>query len=366
MEHELQIANSKFNEYESVINNMEQDMLNIQRAWCPQQEHQARISTPNFETKSTQVMLEIQVVSVQTDPYICCLHKKIEDTNKETEKETTVFKDIQKSITSSETTEKTFREVGNNTEESSMILNEQLDQALKLASERSAMLVKCESQLVEYKAKVDALNEAITEQNLQYQAKMDTLNKAIEERNLQHQTKVECLNKEIEEKDSHLAQKQNVLDEFMTQPRVANIDCADKLALKLTINSLQKLINQKEETILRYQNLLKEDRDEHSRAASRFQDEIKSLHDHILAMQGKIRKSVDPTVIIKNTFEKISTFDETTVRSSAAQEEEIVRLQEKVSTFEAELNISKELSERWYRLAEERLKHMDHMRERFV
>lgn len=346
---------------------MEQDMLNIQRAWCPQQEHQARINIPIFETKSIQVMMETQAVSVQTDPYICCLNKKVEDTTKEIDKDT-AFKDIQKPIKSSETTEKTFREMGSNTEESdsSAIFNKQLDQQLKLASERSAMLVKCESQLAEYKAKVDALNKAITEKDLQYQAKMDTLNKAIEERNLQYQAKVDTLNKAIEEKDSHLAQKQNVLDELMIQPRVANIDCADKLALKSTINSLQKLINQKEETILRYQNLLKEDRDEHSRAASRFQDEIKTLHDHILTMQGKIRKSEDPVVTIKNIFEKTSTIDETATRSNAAQEEEIVRLHEKVSTFEAELNISKELSERWHRLAEERLKHMDRMRERFV
>lgn len=369
MEHELQIANSKFNEYESVINSMEQDMLNIQKAWCLQQEHQIRISIPNFEAKSIQVTMETQEADVQTDPYICCLNKK-EDATKETDKETAVFKDVQIPIKSSEITEKTFREVGNNTEESLSlaVLNEQLDQALKLASERSAMLVKCESQLTEYKAQVDALNKAITEKDSQYQAKMDTLNKAIEEKTLQYETKVDTLNKAIEEKDSHLAQEQNVLDEFMSQPRihdsVVNTDCTDRLALKSTINSLQKLINQKEETILRYQNLLKEDRDEHSRAASRFQEEIKSLHDHILAMQGKIRKSEDPAVMIKNVFEKTSMFDETTVRNSAAQEEEIARLHEKVSTLEAELNISKELSERWHRLAEERLKHMDRMRER--
>ncbi|XP_011868015.1 PREDICTED: centrosomal protein of 290 kDa isoform X2 [Vollenhovia emeryi] len=362
LEHELQIANSKFNEYESVINSMEQDMLNIQKAWCPQQEHQTRITTPNFETKFTQVTMETQVVSVQTDPYICCLNGKVKDTNKET----VVSKDIQKSIKLNGTTEKTYREVGNNTEESAIseIPNEQMDQALKLASERSAMLVKCESQLAEYKAKVDALNKAITEKDSQYRANVVTLNKAIEERNVQYQTRIDTLNKAIEEKDSHLAQKQSVHDELVSQPRVANTDCADKLALKSTINSLQKLITQKEETILRYQNLLKEDRDEHSRAASRFQDEIKSLHDHILAMQGKIRKTEDPVVIMKNAFEKTPTFDETATRSSAAQEEEIARLREKVSTFEAELNISRELSERWHRLAEERLKHMDRMRER--
>ncbi|XP_028048311.1 centrosomal protein of 290 kDa isoform X2 [Monomorium pharaonis] len=364
LEHELQIANSKFNEYESVINSMEQDMLNIQRAWCPQQERQAQIST-NFETKSIQVTISTQVVSVQTDPYICCLNQNVEDTTKEIEKETIVFKDVKKSVKLNETTEKTFREVGNNTEESgsSVILNEQLNQALKLASERSAMLIKYESQLAEYKAKVNALNKTIIEKDSQYQIKVDTLNKAIEEKDSQYQTKVNILNKAIEEKTSHLAQKENILDELMIQPQIANIDCADKLALKSTINSLQKLINQKEETILRYQNLLKEDRDEHSRAASRFQDEIKSLHDHILTMQGKIRKNEDPIITVKNAFEKTSTSNET-ARSSAAQEEEIARLHEKVSTFEAELNISKELSERWHRLAEERLKHMDRMRER--
>lgn len=346
---------------------MEQEMLNIQKAWCPQQEHQVRINMPSFEIKSIQVTMETQVVGVQTDPYICCLNGKVEATTTETDKGTVVSKDIQKPMKSSETIEKSFREVGNNTEESASlaILNEQLNQALKFSSERSAMLVKCESQLAEYKAKVDALNKAIAEKDSQYQAKMDILNKAIEERN-SYQTKVDTLNKTIEEKDSHLAEKQNVLDELMIQPRAMNTDCADKLALKSTINSLQKLINQKEETILRYQNLLKEDRDEHSRAASRFQDEIKSLHDHILAMQGKIRKSEDSVATIRNVFEKTSTFDETTARSSAVQEEEIARLHEKVSTLEAELNISKELSERWRRLAEERLKHMDRMRERFV
>lgn len=318
---------------------MEQDMVNIQRAWYPQQQdHQPQMNASNFETKSVQVAVKLEAVSVQTDPYTCCLSKKRKDPVEEVK----VSEDIQEPPESSETVEKeidkkkTFRETGNNTEESgnSTHLNEQLDQALKLASERSEMLAKYESQLTEY------------------QTKMDTLTKA------------------IEEKDTHLAQKQNVLDELMSQPRVTNIDFTDKLALKSTINSLQKLIAQKEETILRYQNLLKEDRDEHSRAASRFQDEIKSLHDRILAIQSEVRRNGEPTVTVKKAPEKTSsTCDEITSRTPrnrVAQEEEIARLREKVSTYEAELNISKELSERWHRLAEERLEHMDRMRERFV
>lgn len=337
MEHELQIASDKFNEYESVIAGMEQDMMNIQRAWYPQQDNQLRINAPHLETKSVQVAVEFQVVSVQTDPYTCCLDQKVKEGST---KKNEVSQDIKKPPEPSETTEKVdaerrLRDAESNTEqsESHTSHNEQLDQALKLLSERSAMLAKCESQLVKCQTKVDTLTKA------------------------------------IEEKDSRLVQKQNVLDELTSQSRATDIECTDKLALKSTINSLQKLINQKEETILRYQHLLKEDRDEHSRAASRFQDEIKSLHDRILAIQSEIKRNEETTV--KNVPGKASTSTSNenaskTLGNSAAQEEEIVRLRERVSTCEAELNISKELSDRWHRLAEERLKHMDRMRERFV
>lgn len=344
---------------------MEQDMLNIQRAWYPQQQdHQPRINASNFETKSIQANVEAQVVSIQTDPYTCCLDKKTEDTTEKTE----ALEDSQKSIESSK---RSFQDAGINTEESSLtIVNEQLDQALKLASERSVVIAKFESQLAEYQAKVDALNKMMVEKDSQHQAKVDILNKAIEEKDSQYQAKMDTLNKAIEEKESHLIQKENILDELTIPPHATDTECTDKLALKSTINSLQKLINQKEETIMRYQNLLKEDRDEHSRAASRFQQEIKSLHDRIIAMQNEVKKT-EEFVAVKNDFEKMSTRDEAEItlkmpRSNAAQEEEIVRLREKVSTFEAELNISKELSERWHRLAEERLKYMDRMRERFV
>ncbi|XP_019698378.1 centrosomal protein of 290 kDa isoform X2 [Harpegnathos saltator] len=331
LEHELQIASSKFNEYELVIASMEQDMMNLQRAWHPQQDHQVPIHVPHLEAKSVQATMELQVVGVQTDTYVCCLDQKVEDA---VEKDEVSESSAQGPPEPSETTVKTFRDAESNTEDndSSTCLNEQLDQALKLVSQRSAMLVKCESQLAEC------------------------------------QTKVDTLTKVIEEKDSYLIQKQNMLDELTSQSHAMDIECTDKLALKSTINSLQKLVSQKEETILRYQHLLKEDRDEHSRAASRFQDEIKSLHDRILTMQCEIRKNEES--IVKNVLGRASSLSTSnegaskTPRGSAAQEEEIVRLRERVSTCEAELNISKELSDRWHRLAEERLKHMDRMRER--
>lgn len=43
------------------------------------------------------------------------------------------------------------------------------------------------------------------------------------------------------------------------------------------VNKLQVLIAQKEDTITKYETLLKENRDEHSFAAARFQEDIKQL-----------------------------------------------------------------------------------------
>jgi uncharacterized coiled-coil DUF342 family protein len=47
--------------------------------------------------------------------------------------------------------------------------------------------------------------------------------------------------------------------------------------LQATIDSLQIIVNQKEETIGRFQQLLKESRDEHGQAAARLQEELRSL-----------------------------------------------------------------------------------------
>jgi uncharacterized coiled-coil DUF342 family protein len=47
--------------------------------------------------------------------------------------------------------------------------------------------------------------------------------------------------------------------------------------LQATVDSLHTIVNQKEETIGRFQQLLKESRDEHSQAAARLQEELRSL-----------------------------------------------------------------------------------------
>lgn len=66
-------------------------------------------------------------------------------------------------------------------------------------------------------------------------------------------------------------------------------------ALQSSVKSLQKLVAQKEETIVRYQGLLKEDRDKHSEAAARLQEEIRSLRSQIAGPrdQDEFRKDND-------------------------------------------------------------------------
>lgn len=51
------------------------------------------------------------------------------------------------------------------------------------------------------------------------------------------------------------------------------------------VNKLQVLITQKEATITKYESLLKENRDEHSLAAARFQEDIKQLQINLVHQQ---------------------------------------------------------------------------------
>lgn len=380
LEYELQIVNNKYMEYESIINQMEHDMVQIQKIWNKGQNQQSKIDTHNIATSpilqenkhaSVQTIVDLSPKEIQTDPYTCCLNKKEtneveiqticfeendsenlkfkEKTKESTKRNTQMEMDVnekEKSIYSKENieckekAEKEKEVMKENNDQEISLLREQLNEALKLVSERSSTLIKCELQIIECQAKIDSLNKI------------------------------------IKSKDLELMQKKKLLEEYKlsSELEVTDSQCNEYLALKSTINSLQKLLSQKEETIARYQNLLKEDRDEHSKAAARLQEEIKNLHIRILSMESETQRSQEkhdssknntkekPEKLINKTLEITSKTED--IKNIAMRVEEIARLQEKVSTLEADLNITKELSGRWHRLAEERLKHMDRMRER--
>ncbi|CAL7934044.1 unnamed protein product [Xylocopa violacea] len=377
LEYELQIASNKFAEYESLITRMEHDMVAIQKAWSKGQDQQRKTDVHDRTTspilseskhKSSQVAVETESREMQTDPYTCCLNKKQtneieiqtivpskgseQEDSKKVEKDTKErrlkeiemeTKEKEGSTFYEETTEHREKaEKENDVErkkdiQEASLLRDQLNQALKLASDRSSTIIKYELQLAECQAQVESLTRT------------------------------------VRGKDLELTEKEKLLEEYKLLPQLqaqSGPDCGDKLALKSTINSLQKLVGQKEETIARYQSLLKEDRDEHSKAAARLQEEIRSLHARVQSMQNEAqrgervrdRKKDEPEKLVDKAEEIDAKVVDT--RNNAMQVEELARLQEKVSTLEADLSISKELSDRWHRLAEERLKYMDRMRER--
>ena len=99
LEYELQIVNNKYMEYESIINQMEHDMVQIQKIWNKGQNQQSKTDTHNIATSPTlqenkhasvQAIVDLSPKGIQTDPYTCCLNKK--ETN-EVEVQTICFEE---------------------------------------------------------------------------------------------------------------------------------------------------------------------------------------------------------------------------------------------------------------------------------
>ncbi|KAK2580640.1 hypothetical protein KPH14_007746 [Odynerus spinipes] len=335
LENELQSANDKAAKYQSMITDMENEMINMQRIWVQSGEQRAQVNVQIAEVKrgflerhsvSVQASVETRSIEVETEHYDCCLSKQ-DTTTRDIAVNTK--NNLDKCVTDTPP-EKSVREAGNNTEKddrSMARLNEQLAEALQLAADRSDVIAKYESQIVQY------------------------------------QTKIDSLDKKMKDNESRLLERDTTLEERKCEVHALGIDCGDKLALKSTVNSLQKIVAQKEETITRYQNFMKEEREEHAEVTSRLQKEVKDLQDKIQTMQNEIKKigekeRDDILEAVEDTPEKLVTM------YSAAREEEIVRMKERINTLEADLHITKELSGRWHRLAEERLEHIDRIREK--
>ncbi|XP_015122531.1 centrosomal protein cep290 [Diachasma alloeum] len=325
LETELQMTISKLVEYESTISEMEYEIVNMQKVWKPKSEAAVEsvspvhiAGPPAVEKKSvfTEARVESNSVETQSDPL--AEPQGIPQIPRAPEVQT-----IERIISSR-------RESADATDNRVSFLQDQLKQALTLASDRSAKLIEYESQITEYKAKLGALDKALID------------------------------------KDSEIVEKNKLINQKSSDS--GDVEEASKVALKSTINSLQQIITQKDETITRYQTLLKEDRDEHSKAAARLQEEIKDLRTEISYLKDegekKREKSIHEVPERDSYRPKIPEEAKKESQPDVEVEEKIARLEEQVSTLEADLHIVRELSDRWRRLAEERLQHMDDVRER--
>ncbi|XP_059612733.1 centrosomal protein cep290 [Phlebotomus argentipes] len=128
-------------------------------------------------------------------------------------------------------------------------LESQLKQAMILASTRSALLLETESRLAETQGRIKAFEKAVEEK--------------------------ERLLKEEREKNLENGQKSGRKDD--------NI-------LSITIASLQNLLLEKDTTLSRYQELLKTERNEHSKSSSEYQRDMESLKAEINHLARRLKE----------------------------------------------------------------------------
>lgn len=181
---------------------MEKDMMQIQKAWSKGQDQPSKIDTRDVGTisesseskhTSTQTAILTKSEEMQTDPYTCCLEKKdtreaevqtissikqlgseeelpskgekMEQVEKRQTEKIVYTKKIkeqkEETMEKDSSFEKEERKSTEDTEKGTSLLREQLNQALKLATERSSAIIKHELQITEYQRKVDLLNKTI-------------------------------------------------------------------------------------------------------------------------------------------------------------------------------------------------------------
>lgn len=348
LESELQVQVNKLSEYEVIIIQMEYEMINNQKAWKNNENFEIKSpgkknidkSIKKYDDKSVvekpSVQKSLVDKGIQNSPVKNLVDKsEIEKNEKVVEKKsisTQIIIDtktigIQNDLglveLKPDIPSKTATE--NSSEKIPVFLQDQLKEALTLASDRSAKLIKYESQITEYQAKIDALNRS------------------------------------IEDKDSELIEHKRVIAQKSSESN-ENEEVTDKITLKSTTNSLQKIISQKEETILRYQNLLKEEREEFNKATVRLQEEIKNLNTQIDTLKSELEKIKSVENQSDNLAKSLFESKENKPKFDIDSEDKIARFTEQVSNLQADLQIANELNERWRRLAEERLEHVDEIR----
>uniref|UniRef100_A0A6P7GEN5 Centrosomal protein of 290 kDa n=1 Tax=Diabrotica virgifera virgifera TaxID=50390 RepID=A0A6P7GEN5_DIAVI len=132
----------------------------------------------------------------------------------------------------------------------------------------------------------------------------------------------------------------------------------EQIALKNSVKSLQEEIKSKDEQIMKYQTLLKNDRDKHSLAAARLQEELQNLQKQLMEETQKA-KNLEETCA-KNRPNRAAL--ERYVSQVHALEKHASELHTKLSTLEVQLQSSRQESIRWRTMANDRLTAMEDLR----
>ena len=141
------------------------------------------------------------------------------------------------------------------------------------------------------------------------------------------------------------------------------------------ITGLQSAIEQKDACILKYQSLLKKNRDEHSAATCRLQEEIKKLQNELMEenMKQQLMSGEKFEVeILENVYCRLTVEAKEDLTTSKSVMEYYMKqvhslgkyvedLHTRLSGMDCQLRASKEESLRWRDLADRRLESMDEL-----
>ncbi|XP_060838928.1 centrosomal protein of 290 kDa-like isoform X2 [Rhopalosiphum padi] len=152
-----------------------------------------------------------------------------------------------------------------------------------------------------------------------------------------------CLEKEIFEKDDHIRK----LTVELASNDIPEADTQNP-ALLATIESLETIISQKEETINRLQELLKECREDHTKEIIELQ---KNTEAHNFSIREKSQKDVSSPIHSNNIKSVVNQY---MIR--------ITDLEDRIKQADDDLNQANSEKEHWSGVAERRLKEMEQMK----
>ncbi|KRT81107.1 hypothetical protein AMK59_5597, partial [Oryctes borbonicus] len=119
--------------------------------------------------------------------------------------------------------------------------------------------------------------------------------------------------------------------------------------------TLQPTLAEKEAFILKFQSLLKQDRDEHSLAAARMQEELKRLQNALVTHQQaykELKESQSEVIPNKVAIKQC-------IKQVHALEDHTSELNTTIVSLETQLQTSREECVRWRALSNDRLQSME-------
>ncbi|PNF43192.1 hypothetical protein B7P43_G15673 [Cryptotermes secundus] len=307
---------------------LESQMQQAEERLRRQEEHIAMLEQEQITTERNYEQAQLTWEQTQSD-----LYKQLADCE---DQQKVVAAEMQKQALVSKSSE-------SHTEENSSML-EQLRQAMSLVSTQSQSLIKYEAELAQLRGKVAALTADIEEKDRLLLSKDKVMAEIRAKWNSNQQKAVEQPQRAVEQ--------------------LGEDDLTEKLALKATVDSLQIIVNQKEETIGRFQQLLKESRDEHSQAAARLQEELRSLQTALNNSQQSYSRLKSKLHRPSPTKEPIQSIVDQYVCQIQGLEDEVAELHTSVGNLSNQLHSCRQEADRWRHLAEDRLKNMEELRQR--